>query len=144
MIVRGRSILAVVGALSALACATHPRGPGNPRQGGYSVTLVDVDPPEGAVLRAGARGVFAATVRYKLSAADAGRIVMVLQDQSGRNLKGNEAQASVAVAKGEGTATIRDSVTIPVGSRRMTLFIPLIPDGFSRTSGEVVVHYRIE
>lgn len=40
--------------------------------------------------------------------------------------------------------TLTDTVTVPKRAKELRLFVPLVPDGLSETSGEVTIRYPIK
>jgi hypothetical protein len=80
---------------------------------------------------------------YQLSIADKGSILVVVQDETDRNLLAEKKQPGQPVNAGKGTATLMESLVIPDGSNEVRLFIPLVPSGISHTSGELVMRYPV-
>jgi hypothetical protein len=109
---------------------------------GYSIALVSASPP-GSILGVGQAVEFKITVSYQLSVADKGSILLVVQDETNKNLLGDRKQKSQSVKRGKGTVTLTDSFVVPAGSSEVRLFIPLVPEGMTNTDGEVVVSYVV-
>jgi hypothetical protein len=86
---------------------------------------------------------FKITVSYQLSVADKGSILLVVQDETNKNLLGDRKQKSESVKRGKGTVTLTDSFVVPAGSSEVRLFIPLVPQGMTNTDGELVVRYPV-
>jgi len=110
---------------------------------GYSIHLVSASPTPGTKLAAGQPVDFKVTVSYELSIAGKGAIVLVVQDESNNNLRGKAPQQSQSVDRGKGTATLTESFTVPTGVDEVRLFVPLVPEGFKHTDGEVVLRYPV-
>lgn len=117
---------------------------GRPAEG-YSIDLVSVDPAPGTPLLAGTSVEFKITVKYSMSIARTGAIVLVFQDEKDRAAKPDDAQMIQApVTEPEGNITLTDTVTIPKRAKELRLFVPLIPEGLKETSGEVTIRYPIK
>jgi hypothetical protein len=82
-------------------------------------------------------------VSYQLSIADKGSIVLVIQDESNRNLLTAKPQQSQSVDRGKGTITLTESFLVPTGSSEVRLFVPLVPQGIEHTDGELVLRYPV-
>ena len=116
-----------------------------PRGEGYSIDLVSVDPAPGTPLVAGTPVEFKITVKYSMSVAKSGTIVLVFQDEKDRSAKPDDADQVVqAVSDSEGSVTLTETVTVPKRARELRLFVPLIPEGVHETSGEVTIRYPIK
>jgi hypothetical protein len=100
-------------------------------------------PAPGTPLTIGQTVEFKVTVSYQLSVADKGSIILVVQDETNKNLLGDRKQQSQSVVGGKGTVTLTDSFVVPAGSSEVRLFIPLVPEGMTNTDGEVVVRYVV-
>jgi hypothetical protein len=110
---------------------------------GYSIKLESASPAPGTPVTVGQNVEFKITVSYQLSVADKGSILLVVQDETNRNLLGDRKQQSQSVNRGKGTVTLTDSFVVPAGSNEVRLFIPLVPEGMTNTDGEVVVRYVV-
>jgi hypothetical protein len=110
---------------------------------GYSIKLESASPAPGTPVTAGQTVEFKITVSYQLSIADNGAILMVVQDETDKNLLADKKQPSQSVHRGKGTATLTVSLLVPAGSSEIRLFIPLVPNGISHTSGELVIRYPV-
>jgi len=110
---------------------------------GYSIKLESASPAPGTLVTVGQTVEFKITVSYQLSVADKGSILLVVQDETNRNLSGDRKQQSQSVDRGKGTVTLTDSLVVPAGSNEVRLFIPLVPEGMTNTDGEVVVRYVV-
>jgi hypothetical protein len=111
---------------------------------GYSIQLVSADPAPGTPVAVGQTVEFKITVSYQLSIADKGSILLVVQDETNRNLLGDRKQQSQSVDRGKGSVTLTDSFVVSAGNNEILLFIPLVPSGISHTSGELVVRYPVK
>jgi hypothetical protein len=108
---------------------------------GYSIQLVSASPVPGTQVTVGQTVNFEVTVSYQLSIAHRGAIILVLQDENGKNLTEGKPQQSRSVDGGKGTATLAQSFTVPAGVKEVRLFIPLVPQGLEHTDGELVLRY---
>jgi hypothetical protein len=86
---------------------------------------------------------FKITVSYKLSIADKGSIVLVVQDENNKNLLADKPQQKQLVDRGKGRITLTESFMVPTGSSEVRLFIPLVPQGLEHTDGELVLRYPV-
>ena len=75
--------------------------------------------------------------------ASKGAIVLVVQDENNKSLRGKAPQQSQSVDRGKGTTTLTESFTVPTGVDEVRLFVPLVPEGFKHTDGEVVLRYPV-
>ncbi len=110
---------------------------------GYSIQLVSAVPSPGTAVTVGQAVEFNVTVSYRLSIADTGAIVLVIQDENNKSLSPGNGQQSRPVARGEGTLVINESFVVPVGVKEVRLFIPLVPSGLEHTDGELVLRYPV-
>jgi hypothetical protein len=110
---------------------------------GYSIDLVSVEPKPGTPLVAGSSVEFKVTVSYSMTVANHGAIVLVFQDEENLGAKPDEPQVSQEVSGPEGTVSLADKVVVPTNAKELRLFIPLVPDGLSETSGEITLRYPI-
>jgi hypothetical protein len=115
-----------------------------PRAEGYSIDLSTADPVPGTPLKAGASVQFHVTVTYSMSTAKHGVIVLVFQDDKDRSAKPDGQQVTQEVTEPHGTVTISDTITVPTGAKELRVFIPLVPDGIEKTSGEITLRYPIK
>ena len=141
--------LGLAGVLLAFA-STAPAADGpmpwtfvNGSADGYSIKLESASPAPGSPVTAGQTVEFKITVSYQLSIADNGAILAVVQDETDKNLLAGKKQPSQSVNRGKGTATLTVSLLVPTGSSEVRLFIPLVPNGISHTSGELVMRYPV-
>jgi hypothetical protein len=110
---------------------------------GYSIKLESASPAPGAPLTVGQTVEFKVAVSYQLSIADKGAILIVVQDETDKNLLTDKNQTSQSVDRGKGMVTLTQSLVVPAGSSEVRLFIPLVPSGISHTSGELVIRYPV-
>ena len=110
---------------------------------GYSIRYVDATPKRGTYLRVGQHVVFTVTVAYKLSVTEKGFVGLVLEREDNSPLTPGHKQVIKEVPRGAGEITLIDEVEIPGGTRLVRLFVPIRPDGYTHTSGEVVIEYPI-
>ncbi|HEX3912723.1 MAG TPA: hypothetical protein VHW71_04385 [Steroidobacteraceae bacterium] len=135
--------------LVGLACSAFPAdGPMpwafiNGSAKGYSIKLESASPAPGTPLTKGQTVEFKITVSYRLSIADSGAIILVVQDEANKNLLGDRKQQSQPVSHGKGTVTLTETLVIPEGGKEVRLFIPLVPNGITNTSGELLIRYPL-
>jgi hypothetical protein len=110
---------------------------------GYSIMLESASPAPGTPLTVGQTVEFKIRVSYRLSIADSGAIILVVQDEANKNLLGDRKQESQPATRGHGTLTLTESFVVPAGSKEIRLFIPLVPNGISHTSGELLIRYPV-
>ena len=110
---------------------------------GYSIKLESASPAPGTPITVGQTVEFKIAVSYQMSIAEKGAILMVVQDETDKNLLADQKQPSQSVDRGKGTATLTGNLLVPAGSREVRLFIPLVPSGIGHTSGELVIRYPI-
>jgi hypothetical protein len=111
---------------------------------GYSIDLASVDPAPGTPLLAGTSVEFRITLNYSMAISKKGSIILVFQDEKNRSAKPDGTQVVQAVSEPEGSVTLTDAVTVPKRAKELRLFVPLVPDGLSETSGEVTIRYPIK
>jgi hypothetical protein len=110
---------------------------------GYSIKLESASPTPGTPITVGQAVEFKIAVLYQLSIADKGAILMVVQDETDKNLLSDKKQPTQSVDRGKGAVTLTGSLVVPAGSNEVRLFIPLVPSGISHTSGELVIRYPV-
>jgi len=74
---------------------------------------------------------------------NSGYIVLVFQDEEDSSAKDNAPQAMQAVVGPAGVVTLTDTIYVP-RSKELVLFVPLVPDGMKRTTGEVTIRYPLK
>jgi hypothetical protein len=135
--------LLAFGSLASAAEAPMPWAFVNGSAKGYSIKLESASPAPGTPVTVGQTVEFKITASYKLSIADNGAILMIVQDETDKDLLADKKRLSQSVDRGKGTATLTESLVVPAGSNEVRLFIPLVPSGISRTSGELVIRYPV-
>jgi hypothetical protein len=118
---------------------TFVNGTGN----GYSIKLESASPSPGTRIAVGQMVDLKIAVSYDLSIAEKGAILLVVQDETDKNLLADKKQLSQSVDRGKGTVTLTQSFIVPAGSNEVRLFVPLVPNGISHTSGELVIRYPV-
>jgi hypothetical protein len=111
---------------------------------GYSIRLLHSTPKPGTRLVAGEHVSLSVTVAYKLSAKDNGVIALVLQKGDSSQLTPGRDQIKTQVHRGGGEVTLTDEFDVPTGTSLVRLFVPLMPDGYAHTSGEIVIEYPVK
>lgn len=114
-----------------------------PRADGYAIDLVSADPPPGTPLLRGASVPFKVTVKYTLDVAPRGTVILVFQDEANTVVTGEREQTTVEVEKGHGTVTLADTIAVPSDADELRLFVPIMPDGLTTTTGEITIRYPI-
>jgi hypothetical protein len=110
---------------------------------GYSIKLESVSPAPGTPITVDQSVDFKIRVSYQLSIADKGSILLIVQDETDKNLLADKKQVSQSVDHGKGTVTLTQSFVVPAGCNEVRLFVPLVPSGITHTSGEVVIRYPV-
>jgi hypothetical protein len=113
------------------------------RADAYTIDLVSVEPKPGEKLVAGRAVTFKVKARYSMSVADKGAVVLVFQSRTRQRVEGTTPQTRIDVIGPSGTVELSRVVIIPIQTDRMQLFVPLVPDGFKQTDGEIVINYPI-
>jgi|SRR5271154_3243898 len=137
---------ALLSTLALPALAADPALPWsfvNGAAAGYSIQLLSAEPSPGTAVTVGQTVEFKVSVSYKLSIADKGAIVLVIQNENNESLSPGNRQQSRPVARGEGTLVINQSFVVPAGVSEVRLFIPLVPSGLEHTDGELVLRYPV-
>jgi hypothetical protein len=110
---------------------------------GYSIKLESASPTPGTPLAVGQTVEFKIRVSYQLSIADTGVVVLVVQDEANKNLMGDRKQQSQPAARGHGDLTLIENVVVPSDAKEVRLFVPIVPNGISHTSGELLIRYPV-
>jgi hypothetical protein len=113
------------------------------RADGYTIDMVSVEPKPGEKLVAGSTETFKVKVRYSMSIADNGTVALVFQNRTGQHVEGTTPQTKIDVVGPSGTVELSRVVIIPIQTDRMQLFVPLVPDEFKKTDGEIVINYPV-
>lgn len=111
---------------------------------GYSIHLVKVTPKRGTHLVVGDHVAVSITVKYKLATTDQGKVVLVVQTEDNSFVTPGPKQIQKKVTHGSGEVTLTDEFDVPAGTDLIRLFVPLVPEGYTHTSGEVVVEYPVK
>jgi hypothetical protein len=111
---------------------------------GYSIDYVGATPKRGTELTVGDHIAFSVTAKYDLTATDTGIIVLVPQKDDGSQLAPRHRQVLTQVNRGVGEATLKDEFDVPAGTKMIRMSVPLIPDGYTKTSGELVLEYPVK
>jgi len=138
----------LIALLTSLACTANagdsmPWAFNAPAAEGYSITLGSIEPAPGTPLVRGSEVVITASVTYTLSVANHGVVVLVPQDDENRPVASDGKQVSQAVSGPSGSLVLKQTLTIPRNAKEIRLFIPLVPDGISTTTGEITVRYPV-
>jgi hypothetical protein len=113
-------------------------------ESGYSIRLVRVSPKRGVPVTVGDHVAVSITVKYKLSATDKGKVALVIQKDDNSLVMPEHQQVVKEVARGSGEATLSDEFDVPPGTSLIRLFVPLVPEGYRQTSGEIVIEYPVK
>lgn len=148
---RVRSVLPCLLAVQALVLSqaanaeeqANPWAFNAPRAEGYTIDLDSAEPPPGTPLLRGASVPFKVAVNYLLDVAPHGTVILVFQDESNKVVTDEREQTTVEVEKGNGTVTLADEVVVPSDANELRLFIPIVPDGITTTTGEITLRYPI-
>lgn len=134
-------LVATLGATLAGCATTGVTNVGGAQ--GYSIAFVNATPSPGTPIQPGAVVAFGITVRYDLRLTDKARIVLVFENEKNELLFPGEKQVSLEVVRGSREVTLSHDITVPEGLRELRLFVPLAPEGLSRTSGELLIKYPV-
>lgn len=143
---RGLLLAILLSAVSSCVAVNRPGLPWEfdaPRAEGYAIDLVDVRPAPGTPLVAGDSVDFVAQVKYSLSIAGHGAIVLVFENENDHSLKPKAPLVNQRVDSPGGEVNLRERITVPTDTKELRLFIPLVPDGLVHTTGEVTIRYPI-
>lgn len=135
-----RAIVPAVLSLALLTGACNDDSPTEPSLPD-SVAIESIVPGTSTVLRQGTQVTITVTARYSLGSTSEGRLVLVIEDQTSQNIAG--AQPDVRVPRGQGTAVLSDTFTIPASATRVTVFVPLVPQGATQTSVVATATYNV-
>src|SRR5258708_5899772 len=114
-----------------------------PAADGYSITLAAVDPAPGTPLVRGSEVTVTVSVTYVMSVAPHGFIVLVPQDEKNRRVSPGDPQVKQEVSGPSGAATLTQRLIIPRDAKEVRLFVPLVPDGLTNTTGEITIPYPV-
>jgi hypothetical protein len=112
-------------------------------ESGDSLSLPALNPAPGTILQAGRSVPIALTVQYTLASADFGRVILAIQDDTGRLLQ-RPPQPVQPVRRGSGTLNLSDQISIPAGGvSRVDLFVPMVRGTANQTTLRLVVQYDV-
>jgi hypothetical protein len=112
---------------------------------GYSIEPVAAEPPPGTALCAGSEHRFWVKVRYELAVRDTGKIVLVFQADGTEPIARDDKPQTIAeIKKGTGEVEISERLIVPKNAKELWLYVPIVPEAYERTSGELVIRYPIE
>jgi hypothetical protein len=110
---------------------------------GYAIALESASPAPGTPLRAGDDLEIAVALRFELTRAERGVVMLVFQDEQDRSIAAGGQPQVLPVTKGSGGVRATQKIRVPAGVRELRVFIPLAPEGAEETHGEVVIRYPI-
>lgn len=111
---------------------------------GYSIELIEAHPKPESILTPGAPVDIHVKVKYSMTDAQRGRVVMVLQDVSGGLVADASGKQPSSEVKGpSGSVSLSATIKVPRQGDALRVFVPLIPDGSANTDGEVYFSYKI-
>jgi hypothetical protein len=137
------ALLTILGPISISRADGLPWAFYAPRAEGYTIELVSIEPAPGTPLIRGSEVTITASMTYKLTIAPRGTITFVPQDERNRPVGPPDARAQQVVEAPQGALTLQQTLTIPRNAKELRLFIPLFPDGLTKTTGEITVRYPI-
>jgi hypothetical protein len=120
-------------------------GGSTPSPGPDSIRLTSMAPPSGAALSRGQTVTFSGTLSYSVASADSGTVTLVIQDQANQVLQPAGSQPRTTVARGNGQATLSQSITLPTtGTTNVTAFFSLAPVGSTNTHTVASASYSVQ
>ena len=137
------TILLTASGLS-LASAQMPWAFNSGKGEGYSISLESVTPAPGTPVVVGTPVMFKVTVRYENTLTPKASVILVFQTEKGSAKPEGEPQVTQEVTEKTGTVTLEELLVIPKKGKELRLFIPVVPDGLKKTSGEVVIRWPIK
>lgn len=114
-----------------------------PAADGYSISLESIEPAPGTPLVRGTDVTITVSVKYTLSVADRGVIILVPQDERNHAIGSGTSQVTQAVTAPSGSLVLKQDIHVPKDAKEIRLFVPLVPDGISTTTGEITVRYPV-
>jgi hypothetical protein len=114
-----------------------------PEAEGYSIKLESSNPLPGTPLVAGEEVQLKVSGTYSLTIAKHGRIILVPQDEMNNPVGSGEKQVFQEVNDSQGKFELTQKIKVPKDAKEIRLFIPLVPDGLSRTTGEITIRYPV-
>jgi hypothetical protein len=118
--------------------------PASAKPPGYSIELIEAQPKPDSVLAPGSAVDIQVKVKYSMTASQRGLVVLVLQDSAGGAVTdASGKQPSSKVEGPSGSAVLSARIIVPARGDLLHVFVPVLPDGASKTQGEVRYSYRI-
>ena len=114
-----------------------------PESEDYKVRLTSIEPFPGTPVVIGQEIHIKAAGTYLNRVSEHGDVTLVFQDETNRPLKGGALQVTEVVSGERGSFELEQRLVVPAGSKYLRIFIPLAPEGFLETYGEVSVTYPI-
>lgn len=114
-----------------------------PESEDYKVRLTSIEPFPGTPVVIGQEVHIKAAGTYVNRVSERGDVTLVFQDESNRPLKRGSLQVTEIVRGERGSFELEQKLVVPSGPKYLRIFIPLTPEGFSETYGEVSVTYPI-
>jgi hypothetical protein len=107
-----------------------------------NLSIANTSPANGTTLRRGERIVLQAALEYTLRSAEAGRILMVIQDQTGQSIA---AQGRIDITRGSNAALFAVGVNVPAeGVTRVDVLFSLTPEGASTSTAAQSLRYSVQ
>lgn len=106
------------------------------------VNVVTASPERGTTLARATTVSITLEVRYALTTADTGRIVLAAQDRQFFPLQPGQ-QPIVTVSRGDGTVHLSTTLTVPDSGSAFDLFVALTKDGVATTDITDKISYLI-
>jgi hypothetical protein len=110
---------------------------------GYSITLDSITPAPGTPLMAGSEVTITASVTYKMTIATRGVVGLFLMDDQYRSVGTDDKQVFKQVSTASGSEVLNRTLSVPGDIRELHILIPIVPQGLTRTSGEINVRYPV-
>ena len=110
---------------------------------GYSISLESAEPKPGTPLVEGEEVQFTISGRYAMTIAEHGGIILVPQDNTGAPIPAEGKQIRMDISGPQGKFTLTQTLKIPQGAKEVHIFVPIVPEGFTRTTGEITIRYPI-
>ena len=145
--VKIRTVLLLLLAMN-LSGYTHAEGSkpwlyNAPETEDYKVRLTSIEPFPGTPVVTGQEVHIKAAGTYLNRVSELADVTLVFQDETNRPLKGGALQVTEIVSGERGSFELEQRLVVPAGSKYLRVFIPLAPEGFLETYGEVAVTYPI-
>jgi len=130
-------------ALSIAGCASTGRAHRSESGSRDSVKLVGVAPDPAVKLHPGQQVIFRVKLVSTLVSAETGHISLVIQDNSGRNLKHGGPQSRMGVGRGTENLELHDEGVVSLDARWVDVFVPLFPEGASNSTAAEAVRFAV-